>query len=64
MSTDSNIPILGRIAAKINPDPNNYNYINGPDYYGSPVHTAFGLALTNDWWPSVRKEYLLDARWV
>ncbi len=58
MSTDSNIPVLGRIAAKINP--NEKNHTNRPDYYGSPVHTAFGWELEDDSWPQIRQEYLFD----
>ena len=60
MSTDSNIPVLGRIAAKINPDPN--NYANGRDYYGSPVHTVLERELDDPSWPKVREKYLFDAK--
>lgn len=58
MSADSNIPVLGRIAAAIHPNP--HHYASGRDYYGSPVHTALGRPLTDDSWPKIRKEYLLD----
>lgn len=58
MSTDSNIPILGRIAAAIHPDEK--NYANERDYYGSPVNMALERALDDHSWPYVRREYLLD----
>ncbi len=60
MPTDSNVPILGRIAAAINP--RKENYANGRDYYGSPVHTALGRALDDDSWPHIRREYLFDEK--
>lgn len=58
MSTDSNIPILGQIAATIKPDKENYN--NRLDYYGSPVHTALEPGLEDNSWPQIRQEYLFD----
>ena len=58
MPADSNIPVLGRIAAAIHPNPENYEH--GRDYYGSPVHTALERELNDDSWPHVRKEYLFD----
>ncbi len=58
MPADSSISILGRIAAAIKPDPN--NYANGRDYYGSPVHTALEWPENDNSWPKIRREYLFD----